>query len=225
MNLLKDRMRLALQESGKDQSELSRAAGITSVAVNNWCTGAVKSIRSDTLLKVAKALGVTPEWLASGMGPMNVKAQQQEDSFPRIPREEDYFLIPIFSTYGACGNGFLNDNIEVTGEKAFRKEQIKKLDVDPSLACVIHAAGDSMYPYIADGDEVLIDKRVAPTRTGEIYAVMIDGEVFIKRLAREFGSLFLRSDNPNKSMYPDMHVPKDHDLTIIGRVVWRGGGI
>lgn len=231
MNTLEERLRLALKQAQEsrpteriNQAWLSRQVGISSAAIAKWFNSGTQSLEGENLIKASRALGVAPAWLASGSGQMN-DAGQAEPEFPRTPREEDFYLIPIYSSYGACGNGFLNDHVEVIGDKAFGKEQIKKLNIDPYAACIIHAAGDSMYPYIADGDEVLIDKRIAPTRTGEIYAVMMDGEVFIKRLAKEFGSLVLRSDNVNKSMYPDMHVPPGHDLTIIGRVVWRGGGV
>lgn len=184
-------------------------------SIGNW---AKRGVPKDKLTSIARKVGVTAEWIETGVSTSTTSVLIESGA-----REEDFFLIPIYSSYGSCGRGFLNDDIELIGNKAFSKEQIKKFNIDPSTACVIHAAGDSMYPYIADDDEVLIDKRIAPTRTGEIYAVMIDGEVFIKRLAKEFGSLVLRSDNPNKSIYPDMHVPPGHDLTIIGRVVWRGG--
>jgi phage repressor protein C with HTH and peptisase S24 domain len=222
MNTLSERIAYMLEQRGLSQSALAAKVGIKQPSVAAWLSGKTKKIEGENLLNTAAALGVYPEWLATGKGPIN-KDKQQEESFLLTPQENDFFLIPTYSTYGSCGNGFLNDNIEVTGSKAFSKDQIRRLNIDPFSACVINAAGDSMTPYISDDDEVLIDKRIAQTRTGEVYAVLIDGEVFIKRLAREFGSLVLRSDNPNKSIYPDIHVPPGFDLTIIGRVVWRGG--
>lgn len=225
MNTDFDRLLIAAMQNHPQQvrNKITLAAFLdeSPQSIGNWVK---RGVPKDKLTSIARKVGVTAEWIETGVNPTVLGSDNgQEATFPRTPREEDYFLIPIYSTYGACGNGFLNDHIEVIGDKAFAKEHIKKLNIDPYSACIIHAAGDSMYPYIADGDEVLIDKRIAPTRTGEIYAVMIDGEVFIKRLAREFGTIVLRGDNPNKSLYPDMRVPSGVDLTIIGRVVWRGG--
>ena len=70
MSLLSDRIKLALTEAGLDQSELARLVGVSSVAVNGWCTGSTKTIKGDNLLKAAAALRVTPEWLSSGKGSM-----------------------------------------------------------------------------------------------------------------------------------------------------------
>lgn len=221
MNTIGARMRTIREELNLSQRDLADLAKVSQSTIGNVEAGLRDQPRK--LNAIAEILGVNPLWLETGKGPIRNEVAKSEDAQFAEPREEDYCLIPIYSTYGSCGNGFLNDNIEIIGNKVFSKGLARKLNLDTTMACFINAAGDSMYPYIADGDEVLIDRRVTPTRTGEIYAIMIDGEVFIKRLAREFGSLFLRSDNPNKSMYPDMHVPQNHDLTIIGRVVWRGG--
>lgn len=225
MNKDFDRLLIAAMQNHPQQvrNKITLAAFLdeSPQSIGNW---AKRGVPKDKLTSIARKIGVTAEWIETGAGPSTASVLSESGASDQVaPREEDFCLIPIYSSYGSCGRGFLNDNVEVIGSKAFSKDQIKKFNIDPSMACVIHAAGDSMYPYIADDDEVLIDKRIAPTRTGEIYAVMIDGEVFIKRLAKEFGSLVLRSDNSNKSLYPDMHVPPGFDLTIIGRVVWRGG--
>lgn len=223
MNTIGARMRTIREELNLSQRELADLAKVSQSTIGNVEAGLREQPRK--LNTIAEILGVNPLWLETGKGPVRNEAPKQENVKFSEPKEEDYCLIPIYSTYGSCGVGCFNDNIEVIGNKVFSKELTRKLNIDPTLCCFINADGDSMYPYIADGDEVLVDKRVTPTRTGEIYAVMMDGEVFIKRLAREFGTLVLRSDNSNKSMFPDLRVPSGADLTIIGRVVWRGGGM
>ncbi|WP_232522540.1 S24 family peptidase [Chitinibacter sp. GC72] len=151
--------------------------------------------------------------------------QESEGMYPRAPSKEDYALIPQYSTKGACGNGHYNDHVEVVGGLTFKRSWLDRLGINEHQACVIYATGDSMSPTIHDGDVVLIDQAPHPARTGEVYAIMMDDEVIIKRLSKEFGLLLLRSDNANKAAYPDITVPPQHELQIIGRVVWRGGGL
>ncbi|WP_273430609.1 XRE family transcriptional regulator [Chitinibacter tainanensis] len=227
MSLLSDRIKLALANKQMSQSALARAAGVSTVAVNGWCTGASKSINGKYLMAASTALGVNPEWLATGKGPMTFSGEESksEMTYPRTPSEDEYALIPQYSARAACGNGYLNDHVEVTGGLAFKREWLKKFGLNEQNACVIYAHGESMSPKIEDGDVVLLDTSPAQPRMGEIYAVMMDDELIIKRYAKEFGVVMLRGDNPNKAAYPDISVPPGHDLQIVGRVVWRGGGM
>ena len=227
MNTLSERIKFALTAAGEDQSSLSRKIGKTSVAVNNWCTGAVKSIRGDTLMKVARVLSVTPEWLATGKGVMNATHQSETSSetYPRTPSEDDYALIPQYSTRGSCGSGALNDHVEVVGGLAFKRDWLKRFGLKESNACVIYATGNSMSPTLEDGDVVLLDCSDKELRNGKVYALCIDNEVRIKRVHINFSKVILVSDNPDKLRYPDQEVPPEVELDVIGRGVWQGGGL
>ncbi len=84
--------------------------------------------------------------------------------------------------------------------------------------------GDSMRPTIFDGDVALVntaDKRIQNSR---VYAVMVDGEVRVKRLYKTLdGKVRVVSDNPDKSQYPDEFLTPDHMPEMVGRVVDRSG--
>ena len=60
--------------------------------------------------------------------------------------------------------------------------------------------GDSMInAQIADGDTVLLEKRVP--KNGEIVAALLDGESTLKRYVLDHGEPFLKAENP---LYPDL---------------------
>ena len=79
MTTLAQRLRLAMQGPPKvSQAALARACGIKPPSVSNWLDGRTKALEGANLLAAAKALGVTPEWLATGSGPMkNSQAESQ----------------------------------------------------------------------------------------------------------------------------------------------------
>ena len=223
MSLLSDRIKLALDEAGLDQSALSRIVGVSTVAVNGWCTGSTKTIKGENLLKAAAALKVTPEWLSSGRGSMRTSEKKAEATYPREPSEDDYALIPQYSTKGACGSGALNDHVEVVGGLAFKRDWLKRFGLKESNACVIYATGSSMNPTLEDGDVVLLDCSAKELQNGKVYAICIDNEVRIKRVHVSFGKITLVSDNSDKLRYPDEEVPPEVQLDVIGRGVWQGG--
>jgi len=71
MNSLAERMKFALENSNlKNQNALVRACGISAPSVCNWFNGETTELRGENLLKAAKTLGVSPEWLATGKGRM-----------------------------------------------------------------------------------------------------------------------------------------------------------
>jgi transcriptional regulator with XRE-family HTH domain len=85
--MLSDRLRLALEQSGLSQAELARRIGVTPGAVSLWLSGETKALKASNAVLLAKHLGVSPEWLATGRGPMRPDA-----SAPMEPGEE---LVPI----------------------------------------------------------------------------------------------------------------------------------
>ena len=64
----------------------------------------------------------------------------------------------------------------------------------------VRVRGDSMInAQIADGDTVLLEKRVP--KNGEIVAALLDGESTLKRYVLDHGEPFLKAENP---LYPDL---------------------
>jgi repressor LexA len=83
---------------------------------------------------------------------------------------------------------------------------------------IVHVDRDgmSMMPTILPQDYLLV-KQGAFTDEGNIVLAMIDGEVTVKRLARDKNSIVLRSDNPE--MAPIQVRRGEKNLTILGKVV------
>ncbi|AHF04082.1 hypothetical protein MARPU_09595 [Marichromatium purpuratum 984] len=112
---------------------------------------------------------------------------------------------------------------------AFTSDWARQTGVRPNNAVVVYAKGDSMEPSICDGDVLLIDIDTAgdDIRDGQVYAIRYGHELRVKRLFRRYdGSLILRSDNAGR--YPEEIIPREDQngqVHVIGRVVWRAGGV
>ncbi len=77
MSEFKDRLKLVLAGPPRIKKvELARAVGVSGPAVTEWCSGATAKITGDNLLKTARYLGVSPDWLANGKGPMRPEKSQ-----------------------------------------------------------------------------------------------------------------------------------------------------
>lgn len=234
MKTLADRVWQRMRQLGLSQDDVAERAGMSQPAVSKICKG--QSKRTRFLLELAAALECRPEWLKDGKGDVEVfppppgsdldTPLPSEQRFPRTPHENDYALVPQYSVKGACGDGHMNDHVEVKGGLAFKRDWLATLGVKPEDAVVIYASGDSMAPTIQDGAVILIDCSQREVRPGKTYAFLAGEDVRIKRVFQSLSGVWrLASDNPDKARYPDEEIHNPYELSVIGRCVWQGGAL
>ncbi|NDV22801.1 S24 family peptidase [Desulfovibrio sp. JC022] len=93
---------------------------------------------------------------------------------------------------------------------------------DPDSMKLLTVTGDAMAPRIEDGNHVLVDESQKDFFEGRIYAVRIDEEILVRRVAREPGRILLLSDNQGISPGPIILESNNaaHNWAPIGRVVF-----
>lgn len=236
-----DRIKQRRNELELSQRKLADLVGISQPAVAKIEKGA----ETAHVVDIARALGVTPEWLVYGqdrqekfMGAAEVvdpsaltspAPVQGVGAQPNPPHERDYALIPQYHVSGECGSGYLNGHEEVKGGLAFKRDWLARMSLKPDSLSVIYACGLSMAPTISEGEVLLVDHGQSEPRDGQVFAFERDGELLIKRLVRHpAGSWICRSDNPDKIRYADWEPVSTEQLgllRIVGRIVWRGGAM
>jgi len=109
---------------------------------------------------------------------------------------------------------------------AFRTDWLMKKNVtNRANLRTCDVRGDSMEPYLENGDIVLIDMGQTEIVNDEIFAIRYGEELRVKRLSKRFdGGLFVRSDNKS---YPDEVIGAGEigSIQVLGRMLWRGGGM
>lgn len=70
MSTLQERVKNRMKAMGINNAQLAAACNVKPPTSFNWASGKTKNIKGEPLLLAAKALGVNPEWLATGFGPM-----------------------------------------------------------------------------------------------------------------------------------------------------------
>lgn len=146
----------------------------------------------------------------------------------------DFAHVPLFGASLSAGNGSVNSGDVVVDHLAFRREWLRKIGVSPSDAVLARVAngelGESMMPTISPGDMLLIDtskkelpqeRATAKGRKNPIYAFTTSEGARVKRIARNKGTVFLISDNPDVA--PEVVDPAAWDgVNVIGKVMWWG---
>lgn len=112
----------------------------------------------------------------------------------------------------ACGEPITADqNIEGYITEYFPES------VDPGSIFALKCEGDSMEPYILDGDIAYI-RQQPEVEDGEIAAVLVDGDTkaTLKRVKRVGDQVILTPDNPR---FAPIVLDKDHPGKIIGKMI------
>lgn len=218
-----ERIARAIAQSGKKKGQIAEECGVSPSSVTQWVSGESKGLKPENLFALANATGFNPQWLAVGDGP-----ERAGDAAPGSPSEKDYALIPQYTAKGSAGNGHLNEHVEIKGGLAFKRDWLSRLGVKEHRCSVIYAHGSSMEPSIFDGEVVLIDHDDTEPRDAKVYVLQRpDGEIIIKRLIKQMAGWVIRSDNEDKRRFPDEPISADslQHIEVVGRVVWRGGGM
>lgn len=188
------------------QNVIAKRAGVSANSMSQYVRGREPGFEIG--VRLAKALGVDPAWLATGRGSPNAAASGGVG-------------VPIYDVRLAAGAASFSDGAEQIGEMSFDHALLRDLGrASGDGLGVFIAEGDSMFPKITDGARVLVDLNMTRLKDG-IFAFRTGDELRIKRLRRLVDGIEIRSDN---EIYPPELLTGDaaDELAIIGQVIWTG---
>jgi hypothetical protein len=176
--------------------------------------GSPRKLEEDDRRKLAEFFGIGESELG---GP-------EEKSLTRAPRG-DWIEVPRLPLDVSAGPGAFSGALgaEEASFDTFRfsSRWLREQGLVPGQIAAIRVLGDSMFPLLRDGDEILVDLTPRPFREG-VHVVRLGDALHVKRLqAVPPDRLRLVSQNAD---YAPVEVAMA-DVDVIGRVVWKGGRI
>jgi phage repressor protein C with HTH and peptisase S24 domain len=199
-----------ITERREDYAGLSRMLGRNAAYIQQFIKrGVPRRLAEEDRQKLARYFGVDEALLG---GP------------PREPAPaKDLIAIPRFDILASAGHGAFTDGETPVAHLGFDQRFLKQLcNASPTDLSIIRVRGDSMYPTLSDGDDIMVDRSTAGTRLQDgIYVLRRDDTLTVKRIAVHPGSkrLTISSDN---SAYPTWRDCDPAEVDVIGRVVWAG---
>lgn len=145
------------------QDELAFRIDTTKQTIYKYENGIVTNIPASKIEAIANVLNTTPEYL---MGWDNKLKSPTVTS--------DVVEIPVIGTIAAGYNELANE--DWSGETvSIPKEYLKGRKIEEFFVLTVH--GDSMYPLYMNGDKVLILKQSTLNKSGDIGAILYDGDM------------------------------------------------
>lgn len=208
----------------KDESQEAFAArfGVHRNTLARWESGE-RTPDLDFVLRVVSELGIAPDWVLRGEGPMHAAAKVQapvQESQPLC--DVDMVYVPMVEARLSAGSGSFVAGGPNGQRYGFRSDWITAKG-QPSSMVLMRVDGDSMEPDITHGDVVLIDQSQTTPRAGGMYAVGVEDLVYIKMVDTLPGKIILKSRN---AAYAPLEIDTRGDLAdgirIIGKAIWLG---
>jgi phage repressor protein C with HTH and peptisase S24 domain len=203
---LQDRVKLALQISGKSKTDLWKGCGVRSGTVTSWVKGPNQTISGVNLMNAAKILGVNPEWLATGRGDMDAGSPINSIEPPLLSINTSKQDHPLSI-----------DGIKLNAQWA---EKVLPKNSSPNNLRITPVSDNAMLPTLKLGDALLVDCGINSYTEDGIYIIESKAGRFIKRIHKNLdGSLTIKSDNPAHPQETFSNI-QDSGLNIIGKALF-----
>ena len=178
---------------------------------------------ADLLIRLGTISSKSIEWILTGSDtPAHLNSGDSVPLPPNHLSEDEYFSVPLVEGEIAAGEPIIAEEnvIEwvVVHVRPLKMAAAKARDL---VACRV--SGESMWPHLASGDIVVIDRGVdrEKIQKGRIYAVQSEGGVTAKLLERDRHNLFLIPVNTaEKIRIIDL---RENSSPIVGLVIggWK----
>lgn len=173
---------------------------------------------------IANSLGITRQTISNRI------KNDSELTVSELAKIEKYFNVNITNqvkgvssnevlinyypdVFASCGNGaivFSEDKEVISMPQKFFSRYSRSKDYS-----MINARGDSMSPFINDGDKLLIEHcNGEQIIDNNVYVFCYKNEFFVKRLSKNVDEIIVKSDN---NSYSDKII-KDSDLNDISLI-------
>jgi phage repressor protein C with HTH and peptisase S24 domain len=212
------RLRQCRFERGISQTTLADLAELKQSTISDLERGGSRS--SGHIASIAHVLGVNALWLATGTG-------EKKPSVPPLRSSDNsMIMVPFLNSPENCGGKGPRKEPE-TGSLALSRRLFGRHDTfTPATLIALVADGDSMAPFISDGDIVVFDTLVVMfPHSGVFLFETVDGLRIMRTHVRATGRIALTRDNQDKNRYPDEVLSADDAkrLKVKGRLVLRAG--
>ncbi|MGY0756798.1 LexA family protein [Staphylococcus haemolyticus] len=174
--------------------------GVGKSTVRKWETGDIENMKRDKIVKLAKALRVSPSYI---MG-----IDEEQPQLETLPVKK----IPVVSKISAGLPIYSEENLVDYIYFATNKLNSDKEEFG------LKVSGDSMDKIFQDGDIVVVEKD-SVVENGQLGVVMINGyNATVKRIRYNGDQIILIPESNNTNHYPQVY-GKNDEVKIIGRVV------
>ncbi|MCX2788383.1 LexA family transcriptional regulator [Vibrio sp. Sgm 5] len=197
--------------NGRSGRKLEKVWGINASTINSYILrGSIPSL--DKAISIATAEGVSVQWLATG-----------QDAIVEQCCNQDAIAITKYNVVASAGGGSFIDTENETDTLNVSKQWLRQKRLMHKKLCIIEAKGNSMEPFIHDGDDLFVNLIEEPQWKpfDGVYVIRLDELLKVKRLEYCIMRDGYRVVSDNTDYAEEFVTRNDIDerLKVIGEVV------
>jgi phage repressor protein C with HTH and peptisase S24 domain len=172
MSTLAERIEQEMERQGLTQEGLADMAGVSQSLIFKLKRGITKE--SGKLYKIAAALGVSTDWLATGSGPRTIGGEQLSSN--------KLVNIGFFSKVRVVGSIKLGNNQDWLAWNDSNSEfsgGFIRFVTQNQNATAIHCTGDALAPRVKNGEFIIIEPDTEPVSGDEVLVESKTGKVMV----------------------------------------------
>lgn len=180
-----------------------------------------RGVPNDSLKRYSRRFNVRFEWLLTGDG---------EEAATRVESGEvgpdGHPLVTVFDVSASAGPGAIAVSEDMAAYSlAFPPSYLKELTrSSPHNLAIIGVKGESMAPTLHDDDIVMIDTSKTNLDFDGLFVLRFGETLHVKRVTRSPQPGHIKIISDNSSLYPSEDWPAQ-DVTVVGKVIWKGGKV
>lgn len=234
MNKISERLQFLRLDLGISQAEIASKFGIPLSTYRKYEKGPSEP-GSEAMAGISKA-GINANWLLTGEGDMLI-APDEAHVIPVRKIEPAFTAKPLLTeeSTGTYDVAEIDQYVDARGSAGpgavASDEVVVKVRLDANLlrervGCsldrikIATVSGDSMYPTLSHGDQVLIDTTCNSFVDDAIYAIQQDGFLRFKRIKKMLdGTIVVKSDNETLNAAETYTAEQAQYFKVVGQIL------
>lgn len=225
------RIKLARSALGITQEEMCERAGMKLPSLRDYELG--NSIPGGAAVAALATIGINANWILTGVG--EVLISPDDGSLLYSESHEPAQLLGEHRVEESIGAAYIDQYVDARGSAGpgsiASDEVIVKVRLDATLlrervGCNLNrikiatVSGDSMYPTLSHGDQVLIDTSCTAFVDDAIYAIQQDGFLRFKRIKKMLdGTIVVKSDNESLNAAETYTAEQAQYFNVVGQIL------
>lgn len=218
-----NRIREIREQKGWARPVMAEKLGVSLSALQNWEISQTEP-QASMIITIAKTLGVSPNYLLTGETDITANEKPNNVShqtFNSLPNDSDENFVEIEDCRDvriSAGNGGLNDEYLEFSTTKVEKRWLDSRYLKAKHCAMYLVSGDSMYPTLKDGEEIIVDRSKTDLKDGKIFVLNNEGAMYVKKVQVTPYGIILISQNPEYSPIK-LDASEMDNLIVIGQVV------
>jgi len=204
------RLQIRRKQLNISKQKLATAIGVSLTTIQLY--ESTQLPKAKYAIKLASVLNCSLDWLLVG----NEYTEIQKHDFS----DSRLITIPFAKASLSAERHEFEIDVNIKSSYAFKGDFLQVLG-NPDNMVLLKVVGDSMHPQIINNDTVLIDTSMCKPSPDGIFAVEIEGMIYLKIINAIPGKLILSSVNSNYlPIEINMEELEKGIVRIVGKLIW-----